>query len=118
MSKHNETGVKGEQLSENFLLGKGYFILHRNWRFEKKEIDLIALYKDIIVFVEVKTRSRMDFGFPEDAVNFRKQSFMKLAAEAFLEKFPNFKKIQFDVVSIFYKNEKAIEITHFEDAFY
>jgi putative endonuclease len=118
MSKHNETGIKGEQLAENFLLAKGYSLLHRNWRFGKKEIDLIVLMNDMVVFVEVKTRSRIDYGFPEEAVDHRKQSFMKTAAEAFLEQNPQFKNIRFDVVSIFLEHENPKEIIHFEDAFY
>lgn len=118
MSKHNETGIKGEQLAENFLLKKGYYILHRNWRFEKKEIDLIVFKEDVLVFVEVKTRSRIDFGFPEDAVNYRKQVFMKIAAEAFLHQNLSYKKIQFDVVSISINRDGQSEIVHFEDAFY
>ena len=118
MSKHNETGIKGEQLAEKFLLEKGYYLLHRNWRFEKKEIDLIVFKEDVVVFVEVKTRSRIDFGFPEEAVDSRKQSFMKIAATAFLQKYAVYQKIRFDVISIFLENNLLNEIIHFEDAFY
>ena len=42
MAKHNETGVKGEQIAQNFLINKGYTILHRNWCFGKMEVDIIA----------------------------------------------------------------------------
>jgi len=118
MSKHNETGLKGEQIAEKFLLQKGYITLHKNWCFGKKEIDIVMQKSDILVFVEVKTRSRLDFGFPEEAVNRRKQSYMRTAAEAYLTEFPAHRKIQFDVVSVLLEQDHVKEVVHFEDAFY
>lgn len=118
MSKHNETGVKGEQIAEKFLLEKGYEVLHRNWCSGKKEVDLIAEKGDVVVFVEVKTRTTTGFGFPEDAVDYRKQAFLKEAATAFLDEFPAYKKLQFDIVSIHLASDRIKEIVHFEDAFY
>jgi len=118
MSKHNETGVKGEQIAEKFLLDRGYLVLHRNWCFGKKEIDLIVLKQDVLVFVEVKTRSQIDFSFPEDAVDYRKQAYLKTAAETFLDANPQFVKVQFDIISVHLQNDTIKEIVHFEDAFY
>jgi putative endonuclease len=118
MSKHNETGVKGEQIAEKFLLEKGYAVLHRNWCFEKKEIDIVAQKGDMLVFVEVKTRTNLYFGFPEEAVNLRKQEYLKTAAEAFLDTFPGYIKVQFDIISIHIRNDEVKEVFHFEDAFY
>jgi len=118
MSKHNETGLKGEQLAENFLLSKGYRLLHRNWCHGKKEIDLVMQKDDVLVFVEVKTRSSLKFSFPEEAVDARKQGYLREAAGAFMDEHPQFFKVQFDVVSVHLKNETAGDIVHFEDAFY
>lgn len=118
MSKHNETGVKGEQLAEKFLLEKGYVLLHRNWCFGKKEIDLIMQRVDVLVFVEVKTRSSLHHSFPEEAVGTRKQSFLRAAAAAFLDNHPQYLKIQFDVVSVQLHKDSMAQIVHFEDAFY
>jgi putative endonuclease len=118
MAKHNETGLKGEQIAENFLLNKGYTILHRNWRFGKKEVDLIALKDDLLVFTEVKTRKNFHFGFPEEFVTLKKQGMLKTAAEAFTDQNPHFTKIRFDIVSICYHRDIVSEIVHFEDAFY
>ena len=118
MSKHNETGVKGEQIAEKYLLEKGHRLLHRNWCFGKKEVDLITQKGDMLVFTEVKTRSRMDYGFPEEAVTYKKQADLKTAAEAFLEEFPAYLKIQFDIISIHIEQDRVKEIRHFEDAFY
>jgi len=118
MSKHNETGVKGERMAEKFLQEKGYITLHRNWNAAKKEIDLVMQKNDTVVFVEVKTRTRTDFGFPEEAVSRRKQHFLFAAAAAYLEAHPQYRKIQFDVVSVLLEHDELNEIVHFEDAFY
>lgn len=118
MAKHNETGRKGEQIAEKFLLNLGYNILERNWRHGKREIDLIAAHEETLVFVEIKTRSNLDFGFPEEAVNGRKQTFMKAAAEAYFEENARFKNIRFDIISVELKGEMIRDIRHFEDAFF
>lgn len=118
MGKHNETGIKGEQIAENFLQNKGYEILHRNWCYGKAEVDIIAGIEGLLLFVEVKTRNRMDFGFPEDAVGPRKQDMMKIAAEAYMADNPQYNRIQFDIISILIKANSVEEILHIEDAFY
>ncbi|MBS1588340.1 MAG: YraN family protein [Bacteroidetes bacterium] len=117
MSKHNETGVKGEQIAEKFLAEKGYRILHRNWCAGKKEIDIIAQWQDVLVFVEVKTRTSIHFSFPEEAVTPRKQQYLREAAQHYLDTIKNSLKIQFDVVSIYLFQDSVREIVHFEDAF-
>lgn len=118
MSKHNETGINGENIAANFLLKNGFTILHRNWCHGKKEIDIIASKDDLLIFIEIKTRTSFDFGFPEEAVTLRKQNYLKAAAEAFLEDKPQYLKIRFDIVSVLLENDNAKEIVHFEDAFY
>ncbi len=118
MSKHNETGIKGEQIAEKFLLAKGYIFLHRNWCHGKKEIDLIMQKDDLLVFVEVKTRSGAYFGFPEEAVNRQKQAHLKSAASAFVGQFPRYTKVQFDIISIVLERDNPKEVLHFEDAFF
>ncbi len=118
MTKHKETGIKGEQIAENFLLRKGYTILERNWRFGKKEIDIIAETNGLLIFIEVKTRATTYFGYPEDAVSANKQDFMKLSAEAYIMEHVQFSEVRFDVISIIFVNDIVKEILHIEDAFY
>lgn len=118
MAKHNETGIKGEQIAQNFLEKNGYSILNVNWRFEQKEVDIIALDDKLLVFVEVKTRKNKQFGFPEDAVDYRKQDFLKTAAAAYMEEHPEYNEVRFDILSIILRNDKHIETKHFIDAFY
>lgn len=118
MAKHNETGTKGELIAENFLLNLKYEIIARNWRFGKKEVDCIARKNDAIVFVEVKTRSSMAFGFPEESVNIQKQQYLKDAAAAWIDIYPiPDGYVRFDVISIHMNGETVVEIKHFEDAF-
>ena len=118
MSKHNKIGIKGEQIAADYLLNKGYIIVHRNWRSGKKEVDIIALKGDMLVIVEIKTRTNLDFGFPEEAVNRKKQQFLKTAAYAFMSQYPQYLNIRFDIISILLDGENINEIMHFEEAFY
>jgi putative endonuclease len=118
MSKHNETGINGENIAANFLLNNGFAILHRNWCHGKKEIDIIATKGDLLLFIEIKTRTNFNYGFPEEAVTLKKQNYLKVAAAAFLEDKPHFLKIRFDVISILLEHGAVREIVHFEDAFY
>jgi putative endonuclease len=118
MAKHNETGIKGEQIAENFLLKKGYKILHRNWRFGRREVDIIALQGNMLVFIEVKTRSSYLFGYPEESIGSKKQGFLKQAAEAFMETEIAYTSARFDTISILMKDGELREVVHFEDAFY
>ncbi|MEL7341821.1 MAG: YraN family protein, partial [Bacteroidota bacterium] len=59
MAAHNELGQQGEDIAAGYLEAKGFQILDRNYRFQKGEIDIVALMLDPaeLVFVEVKTRS-------------------------------------------------------------
>jgi putative endonuclease len=118
MGKHKETGINGESIASGFLLKKGYEIIHTNWRFENKEVDIIALKGSLLVFIEVKTRTSYDFGFPEEAVNAKKQEHIKTVAQAFCEANTQYQDIRFDVISILMKKGADPDIVHFEDAFY
>lgn len=118
MSKHTEIGIKGEQIALDFLKNKGYHVLHRNWRKGKWEIDAITEYKDMLVVVEIKTRTTFEYGFPEESVNRKKQLFLKSAAAAFIAANPQYLNLRFDIVSILLQGEHVKEIIHFEEAFY
>jgi putative endonuclease len=117
MSKHSKIGIKGEEIASNFLLNKGYNILFRNWRYGNKEVDIIAAKNDLIVFVEVKARSGKKYQFPEEAVNKRKQSFLKAAADGYTDQSLAKCNIRFDIVSVLMESEHVKEIIHFEEAF-
>ena len=69
MLSKKQLGDLGEDISEIFLVKKGYSILKRNYRCRLGEIDLIAKDKNKIIFFEVKTRTNLNFGYPEESVN-------------------------------------------------
>ena len=93
-------GRKGEDIARRYLQRKGYGILETNWTYEKAEIDIIAEKNDLVVFVEVKTRSDTNYGEPEDAVGDSKEKNMMLAAEEYIELMGIQKEIRFDIISI------------------
>lgn len=118
MSKLNELGQNGEQIAQLFLKNKGYKILFTNYRVQHMEVDIIALHKDTLVFCEIKTRTSKIFGNPEDAVTKRKQQHLKICAEYFLLKYPQYTQLRFDIISIIANQYTTEEIFHIEDAFY
>jgi putative endonuclease len=94
-------GTAGEDQAADYLIRRGYRILDRNYRTPQGEIDLIALDRDQVVFVEVKTRTNNLYGAPELAVNPQKQRRMIKAALSYIK----YKKLhqvscRFDVVAI------------------
>lgn len=67
--KHNQSfGFRGEDTAVTFLEKKGYKIVARNFRTRNGEIDIIATSKQILVFIEVKTRLSTQFGTPFEAI--------------------------------------------------
>jgi len=117
MADHNELGKKGEELANQHLRNTGFSILHRNWRFKKDEVDIIAMDGNELVFVEVKTRSTSYFGEPEEAVDDRKQRLMIRAAEEYINKYDIGADIRFDIVSVIVEGNKNT-IRHIREAFY
>jgi putative endonuclease len=101
MLSKKQLGDIGEDISEIFLAKMGYSILKRNYRCRLGEIDLIAKDKHKIIFFEVKTRTNLNFGFPEESVNNLKVLKLKKLAIFFIvsENMHNF-DIRFDVISI------------------
>jgi putative endonuclease len=108
MAEHNLTGNTGEALAAVYLSEKGYGILHRNWRHSRWEVDIIAEKDSILHFVEVKTRRTKKFGHPEENVDKKKIQNLINAAEEYLYQYPQWKRIQFNILSItILKNEPA-----------
>ena len=72
MASHNELGKWGEEVAADYLLRQGYTIMERDWKSGHRDLDIIALDGDTVVFVEVKTRSNRMFTEPETAVDYQK----------------------------------------------
>ena len=118
MAKNIAKGRMGEAAALEFLKAKGHDILHSNFRWDRKEIDLISVDNKILVFTEVKTRTSFDFGFPEEAIDERKKQHIKVVAEEFILNNPQYKEMRFDIISVLLNNLTVKEIRHFESAFY
>lgn len=119
MADHNLIGARGETVAAEYLIAKGYTILHRNWRTGHREVDLIVLDPAReLVFVEVKTRSSTDFGFPEAAVGRKKRRHFREAGQIFLLDNTQYPTLQFDVVSVLLRGNDVTEVRHFEADFY
>jgi len=117
MAEHNDLGRLGEELAIDFLEKAGYRILATNWIFQKAEIDIIAQKGKILAIVEVKTRSSVDFGLPQDFVKPKKIQLLVKAVNEYIITNDIEGDARFDIIAIF-KNGKNFEIEHLEDAFY
>ena len=117
MADHNEFGKAGEEIAADFLRKKGYKILETNWRSGKNEIDIIALDKETLVIVEVKSRHSNFAGEPETAVTHDKQRALIHAANYYIAKMKLENEVRFDIVSILVVKDRET-INHIEDAFY
>jgi putative endonuclease len=115
-----DLGDFGENKAKEYLKAKGLRFIQSNFKYFKKEIDLIFYDKKnkIIIFVEVKTRRSKDFGEPEEAINHFKQINIRQAAAGFLKYNPEYDEydIRFDSVSVFMGSDVP-EINHIENAF-
>lgn len=116
MARHNQLGEEGEKIAVNYLKSKGYIVYHTNWRMGHLEVDIIAEHGEEIVFVEVKTRSSMTFGSPEEAVDLKKEKDLITAAGVYLDRLSLAVPARFDIVSVII-NEKKNTLNHFVDAF-
>jgi putative endonuclease len=110
-------GRDGEQIAEKYLAKKGYRLVERNYRCPMGELDLIALDRRVIVFIEVKTRVDQSFGPPLESVHPRKQQKMIGAAQYFLSQHKlHDREARFDVVGISFDGDASV-IEHIENAF-
>ena len=110
-------GSWGEQRAAEYLESLGYEILARNVRSEYGEIDLLARHASALVFVEVKTRSSVDFGHPEDSVTLSKQQHLFDSAIDYFQAHPELNgDWRVDVISVSRTPSGQPEILHFENA--
>ena len=116
MAEHNEIGKKGEEIAQRYLSRKGYKIRHLNWRYNKNEVDIVAERNNLLVIIEVKTRTNEYFENPREAVTISKQKFIIKATEAYINKYDINYDTRFDVVGVSLL-PKETKVDHVEDAF-
>ncbi|MBP3349306.1 MAG: YraN family protein [Bacteroidaceae bacterium] len=116
MAQHNLLGKSGEEYAAEYLISRGYVVRDINWVSGKYELDIVAYRDATIIVVEVKTRSNVDFAYPEEAVTEKKIRNTVRATDAYMRMFELDMEVRFDVISIVGK-EPPFEIEHIEDAF-
>ncbi|MGL4606730.1 MAG: YraN family protein [Eubacteriaceae bacterium] len=115
---NNKKGNAGESLALSYLENLGYLLMSQNYRKTFGEIDLILKKDETIVFVEVKFRDNLKFGFPKEAVNLKKQRRIIKTALWYLKEGDFFDwNVRFDVVEIYFDFDNKQIINHFINAF-
>jgi putative endonuclease len=112
-------GLRGEEAAARYLKRLGYKIVARGDRLKTGEIDLVAVDRQTVVFVEVKTRESADAGHPSEAVDAAKQRRLTRAAVTFLKHHGLLESpARFDVVAITWPaNQRRPTVEHFPNAF-
>lgn len=116
MSEHNELGNEGELRAQAFLRDKGYRIRHTNWRTGQLELDIVAEKDDILVVVEVKTRTSQNLYSPAIAIDNRKIRNIVNATDEYIRRYGWQGETRFDIISVSPQGQNYI-IDHIEDAF-
>jgi putative endonuclease len=121
--RSQELGRAGERLVALEYNSKGYTIVARNWRCPSGEIDLVVSRGNELVFCEVKTRSSLVAGLPEEAVSLSKQKKIRDLAATFISSeraegsLAGSVDVRFDVASVILASNRPPEVVVFEDAF-
>lgn len=113
MTDKIKKGKDGEFRAEKFLIEKGFEIIARNYRYKRSEIDLIIRKNDWLIFVEVRTRGSVEYGYPEQTISLAKKKKVMEGAAQYLHETNWLGNVRYDVIAI-----QENEIVHFEDAFY
>lgn len=108
-------GKEYEKKAVKYLQEKGYYIIDQNFYSRGGEVDIIAKDKEYLVFIEVKYRTDMSQGYPEEAVYQSKRKKIVKTAKYYMLKnnISTSQAIRFDVISVL-----GEELRHIEDAFW
>ena len=119
MAEHNDLGKWGEDQAAQYLESLGFEIIERDWKFGKRDIDIIAMTEDrmTLVFVEVKTRQNDVMQEPEEAVDVKKMRNLAKAANAYIKLHHLDVDVRFDIISVIGERSCLQSIECFEDAF-
>lgn len=118
MRNRRSQGAAYEDLACSYLRRKGYKVLDRNVYLLKKEVDIVALDRDTVVFVEVKGRRSARFGEPSEAVGRKKQERLIRIAGAYLQMMNlRDRACRFDVISVTLDRNQDPRLEHIENAF-
>jgi putative endonuclease len=129
LTHKKEIGNFGEDVACKHLKQKGFRIIERNLHISRDEIDIIAENRELIIFVEVKTRSTEgadagNYGSAGRAVNHKKRHDTLRAARAYLARYNGGKQPRIDVIEVYLSRSplgvfkpRVIQVNHIENAF-
>lgn len=113
-------GRWGEARAARYLERRGWTVLARNYRYGRREVDLVVRRGDLLAFVEVKTRAGDGFGVPQEAITALKRREVEAVAADFLRRHRlEHLPVRFDAVAIVVRRgagRTAVELDHLEDA--
>lgn len=109
-------GRLGEARARDYLVAQGWKIVAHNYRFGRREVDVIVRRGDLVAFVEVKTRAGDGYGTPEEAVTWRKRREIEAVAREYLVRHRlDDVGVRFDVISVTVDG-RQVDLEHIEDA--
>lgn len=119
MNANQITGTMGEKAACKYLLKQGYQIIAQNYRCRFGEVDIIAQDENLtLVFIEVKTRKSLTYGYPAEAVTRKKQKHIIYTSQFYLKYFQRtFDNIRYDVIEIFIDEYNKKWVRHIKNAF-
>jgi putative endonuclease len=113
-----ELGARGETLAEEWLAGRGYQVVARNYRCAYGEVDRIMREGDVLVFVEVKTRRSGDFGTPSEAVTaFKRRQISRTALHFLQHEAEDDPSCRFDVIEVMFTDGSPPQVRHLPAVF-
>jgi putative endonuclease len=116
MAAHNELGKWGEDCAADYLQHLGYTIVARDWKSGHRDIDIIAMDEETMVFVEVKTRRNRAYIEPETAVDYRKLRNLQGAINHYVKYYRVNHDIRFDIITVVgTMDDVQPEIEHLKD---
>ncbi len=116
MAQHIDRGREAEDLAAEYLTTAGFRIVHRNWRYFHKEIDIVAEKDGMLIIVEVKSRFGIGRVTADELLSAGKIRFIVDAAEAYINRYQVEKETRFDLVIITFSGEGSA-VEHVEGAF-
>ena len=95
----------------------GYVILHRDWDYHHRDLDIVAIDNGVLVIVEVKTRKNEQFADADEAVTVQKVRSLSIAANAYVKRYNINLDIRFDIITVVGQPTGTNEVRHVKDAF-
>jgi putative endonuclease len=115
MAESHDFGARAEEFAAEFLVARDYCILHRNWTYGHKELDIVCTDGKLLVVVEVKARKQGNFPHPEDLLSPAKERFIIEAAEHYLYQYAVRMPVRFDLLTVIMQGG-LFDIEHLVDA--